>query len=359
MPEILWLSWIRGCGITTSNTKNLIFTFFYLCFSAPIHSRIKNKNAIFAAVLQKLWLMNKTIYVLALTLFITASIKATQPGTNIHHYHYILNLPKQYDSDKDKHWPLIIYLHGRSACGNDLNKVRRYGLPFFTERGMQLDAIAVSPQCPIGKNWASENWLEPMLRELTSKYRIDTCRIYLTGMSLGGFGTWDLAIKYPDRFAAIAPLCGGGKPQNVCAIKNVPVWAFHGDKDKQVPIARSKEMVEALRKCGGNPKFTILKGFPHDIHRTYADENLYKWMLQFSLNPMEIHEKQTTASNDTMRSLPSVNKYNPPIQHKKKVAQKTTTSTVNQSKAEQTPPGKTSKDNQTDTIKGKNFMVTF
>jgi len=195
-------------------------------------------------------------------------------------YKYLLYVPEDYDANRKKKWPMIIYLHGKSACGSDLNNLKRYGIPFFIDRGMQFKAIVVSPQCPSGKNWTSDNWLEPLLDEVAEKYHIDTCRIYLTGMSLGGFGVWDLTIRYPKKFAAVVPLCGGGRPQKVCAMKDVPVWVFHGNKDEQVPIERSEEMVTALRKCGGSPKFTVLRGQGHDIHRTYADERIYRWMYR-------------------------------------------------------------------------------
>jgi predicted peptidase len=199
-------------------------------------------------------------------------------------YKYLCYLPDNYDSIRNKKWPLIIYLHGKSVCGNDLNKLKRYGIPFYIDRGMQFKAVVVSPQCPAGRNWTSENWFQSLYNEITEKYHIDTNRIYLTGMSMGGFGAWDLAIKYPRRFAAVVPLCGGGKPQLVCAIKDVPIWVFHGNMDEIVPLKRSEEMVEALKKCGGDPMFTVLKGKGHDIHRTYGDEKIYDWMYKQKLN---------------------------------------------------------------------------
>ena len=282
------------------------------------------------------------------------------------HYHYITYLPQCYDSSKHKHWPLIIYLHGKSACGNDLSKVRRYGLPFFTDRGMQLNAIALSPQCPDGKNWGSEDWLNPFLKEVNRKYRVDTTRIYLTGMSLGGFGTWELAIRYPGRFAAIAPLCGGGKPQQVCAIKDVPIWVFHGDQDEQVPISRSEEMVNALRKCGGNPKFTVLKGFPHDIHKTYGDESLYKWMLQYSLNSRQVGYNKTLTFNDTIvKAEKGITKVEnkAEVKEKAKVTEKSKKSKKTNVADSPVRPNerkhKPAKEAQTDTIKGKDFILVF
>lgn len=275
------------------------------------------------------------------------------------HYQYLTYLPKQYDLSGKKQWPLIIYLHGKSACGNDLDKVKRYGLPFFTDRGMQLDAIAVAPQCPEGKNWTTEDWFTPFMNELAEKYRIDTTRIYLTGMSLGGFGTWDLAIKYPHKFAAIAPLCGGGRPQQVCVIKDVPIWVIHGDQDEQVPISRSEEMVDALKKCGGNPKFTVLKGYPHDIHRTYGDENLYKWMLQFSLHKSEFDNRNIALQESGKAKINKISRKKVRAEKKSKIIAKNIVSTQ-QKITETKPSGRRSKSEvQTDTIRGKDFTIVF
>jgi predicted peptidase len=219
-------------------------------------------------------------------------------------YSYLVYLPDGFKNNEEKKWPLVIYLHGKSACGNNLDKVRRYGMPFYLDRELKLDAIAVAPQCPAGKNWVADNWFMPFLEELKEKYPVDENRIYLTGMSLGGFGTFSLAIKYPEVFAAVAPLCGGGQPYTACPMKNIPTWVIHGDKDEQVPVKRSIEMVEAIRKCGGNPKLTILEGQPHDIHRTYGNMDLYEWMLSHSKNKenreSEVPVKKVAEIKDTL-----------------------------------------------------------
>lgn len=228
-------------------------------------------------------------YFLFVTIWLTNLLAAQSPTTparteKSEYYKYLLYLPDKYKEDKDKSWPLIIYLHGKSACGNNLDKVRRYGLPFFLDRDMKVDAIVAAPQCPTGKNWVTDNWFITFLDDIKEKYHIDDSRIYLTGMSLGGFGTFSLAIKYPDLFAAVSPFCGGGQPQTVAPMKDIPTWVFHGDRDEQVPLKRSQEMVDAIKKCGGDPKFTILKGMPHDIHRNYNNPELYEWMLSHSKN---------------------------------------------------------------------------
>jgi len=218
-------------------------------------------------------------------------------------YRYLLYLPDNYKEKEQKKWPLIIYLHGKSACGNNLDKVRRYGLPFFMDRDMKLEAIVVAPQCPEGKNWVAENWFMPFLDDLRSNYDIDKNRIYLTGMSLGGFGTFSLAIKYPEVFAATAPLCGGGQPTTACPMKDIPTWVFHGDRDEQVPLSRSTEMVNALKKCGGHPKYSILKGQPHDIHRTYGNMDLYEWMLRQSKGKSDLPETEVAERDSTPREI--------------------------------------------------------
>ena len=196
-------------------------------------------------------------------------------------YHYLAYKPKPYDSLSSKKWPLLIYLHGRSASGTNLNSVRRYGVPFYMDRGMVLDAV-VAPQCPSGKKWETGDWFTPFYNDILKKYNIDTTRIYLTGMSMGGFGAWSLGLKYPGRFAAIVPFCGGHFNEAAIAqLKDVPIWVFHGSADTQVPFRRSSELVEVLRNAGGTPKFTVLKGAGHDIHHGFSDERIYQWMFKY------------------------------------------------------------------------------
>ena len=197
-------------------------------------------------------------------------------------YNYLTYLPSDYDSLKRKVYPVIIYLHGLSITGNDINRVRRQGLPFFLERGKQLDFIVVAPQCPRGKNWARENWIDTLLDEIEAKYLIDNERIYLTGMSLGGFGTWELANRYPHRFAAIAPLCGGGRVEWIENLRNTPAWVFHGDKDVQVPVSRSDIMVKELEKAGSVVVYSRLLNEGHSIYKVYDDYDIYSWFLKFS-----------------------------------------------------------------------------
>ncbi|MEI6138845.1 MAG: dienelactone hydrolase family protein [Mariniphaga sp.] len=194
-------------------------------------------------------------------------------------YPYLAYLPNGYDKSDTKVWPLIIYLHGSSCKGNNLERLKKYGPPFYLDRGMDVDAIVISPQCPSNKNWTAGTWFESFYQELKVKYNIDPSRVYLTGMSLGGFGTWDLASRYPEYFAAIMPLCGGGQTRMVETIKDIPTWVFHGEVDRKVNLRRSQEMVGALQDLGSRPKFSVLKGQGHGIQKVYSDQNIYKWLL--------------------------------------------------------------------------------
>jgi predicted peptidase len=195
-------------------------------------------------------------------------------------YRYLLYLPKEYEKDGAKKWPLLIFLHGKSLRGNNLEKLKRYGLPELIKRGKEFPFIVVSPQCPLGKSWNNNEWFLPLYRELTKKYRIDLSRIYLTGMSLGGYGVWYTAIRYPEYFAAIIPLCGGGDAKSVCRIKHIPVWTFHGKEDRIVLPEESKKLVDALERCGGNVRFTLLDKKGHDLHHVFHDNRIYMWLLE-------------------------------------------------------------------------------
>jgi predicted peptidase len=197
-------------------------------------------------------------------------------------YNYILNIPADYEKYPDKKWPVIFYLHGRHASGKNLQSIKRYGLPYFLSKGKKMDCIVVSPQCPWGKNWSSEDWFNPVFDEVTANLRIDDARVYLVGISMGGFGTWALANRMPDRFAAIAPFCGGGDVKWAETLSKVPAWVFHGTVDCQIPISRSEAMVKALEKLNAEIKFTRLKNEGHDISRQFNNDELYNWLLSHS-----------------------------------------------------------------------------
>ena len=199
---------------------------------------------------------------------------------------YLLYLPDTYQASKDR-WPLILFLHGSGERGDDLSKVEVHGPPkLVAKEGREFPFVMVSPQCPADDWWTSTLQiaaLGALLDDVVSRYRIDERRIYVTGLSLGGYGTWSLAIAQPNRFAAIAPICGGGDPKAAASIAHLPVWVFHGAKDEAVPLFRSQEMVKALRQAGGKPKFTVYPNAGHDSWTAaYNNPGLYKWFLQHS-----------------------------------------------------------------------------
>jgi predicted peptidase len=203
---------------------------------------------------------------------------------------YLLALPRDYSTNGDARHPLILFLHGRGECGDDLSLVKRHGLAKVVEAADDFPFIVVSPQCATDRDWSAYNdTLIALLDELTAALPVDPQRIYLTGLSLGGRGTWELAYLHPRRFAAIAPVCGRipDVPDflaNICVLKDMPIWVFHGAKDARVPITNSERMVAALRDCGNTVRFTVYPEAGHDSWtQTYNNPELYAWFRQQSL----------------------------------------------------------------------------
>ena len=191
---------------------------------------------------------------------------------------YLLYLPADYE--KQDSWPLLLFLHGAGERGSDLDKVKIHGPPKLIEQGKSFPFIVVSPQGRAGVWWQATE-LTALLDDIEKNYKVDKDRIYVTGLSMGGFGTWSLAAFTPHRFAAIAPICGGGELYWTKRLPHLPVWAFHGGKDKGVLPARSQVMVDALNKIGCNAKLTIYPEAGHNAWtETYADPKFYQWLLE-------------------------------------------------------------------------------
>lgn len=192
---------------------------------------------------------------------------------------YLLFLPEGYEADAAKRWPLMLFLHGAGESGNDLKKVKVHGPPKIVETKKDFPFILVSPQSP-GRGWNADT-LNALLDEIVKTYRVDPDRVYLTGLSMGGFGTWSLAAAHPERFAAIAPICGGGNPSDAGKLKDLPIWVFHGAKDPTVPLRSSQAMVNALKDAKApDVKFTIYPDAGHDSWtETYDNPDLYTWFL--------------------------------------------------------------------------------
>ncbi|MHC4242340.1 MAG: carboxylesterase family protein [Planctomycetota bacterium] len=196
---------------------------------------------------------------------------------------YLLFLPEDYGKKRQR-WPLMVFLHGAGERGSDLNKVKVHGPPKIVKNRKDFPFIVVSPQCPEGDWWTEKvEVLINLVDDIAARYKVDKKRIYLTGLSMGGYGTWALASAYPERFAAIAPICGGGSRIMSLRLKDIPIWVFHGAKDRVVPLEESEEMVNAIRKRGGDVKFTIYPDAGHDSWtESYNNQELYDWFLEHS-----------------------------------------------------------------------------
>lgn len=201
------------------------------------------------------------------------------PQTFVQETHYLLSLPEGYEADSSKKWPLVIFLHGSGESGNDLEKVKLHGPPQLVEQGKKFPFILVSPQAPPQTGWPPETVFR-LLQHIKQTQRVDPQKVYLTGLSMGGYGTWALAIEHPEEFAAIAPVCGGGDSSKAWKLRNIPIWCFHGAKDDVVPPGNSERMVKAASRLNNAVKFTL---YPEANHNswdlTYNNDSLYTWLL--------------------------------------------------------------------------------
>lgn len=200
---------------------------------------------------------------------------------------YLIYLPSQMDGQADQNWPLVIFLHGAGERGTDLERVKMHGLTKMVEAGKEFPFILAAPQCPSESFWDRQlDELDSLLAELLRTYSINTEQIYLTGLSMGGYGTWHWAERRPHAFAAIVPICGGampmlGFPERIKKISHVPVWTFHGADDEVVPLSNSQELVDVLREHNGNVRFTVYEGVGHDSWiRAYQEPELIPWLLK-------------------------------------------------------------------------------
>ena len=204
-----------------------------------------------------------------------------------------------------KRYPLIIFLHGSGECGTDNKKQIKIGLPYLMKNLIMLNkqAVVLAPQCQRGNWWvqklamqaeysaakspaASMEVMMALCHYVIRSLPVDKNRIYITGLSLGGFGTWDAIQRYPDFFAAAVPLCGGGDLKKVKQLKRLPLWVFHGDKDKNVPVECSRRMIKAMRKAGCRKlNYTEYPGVGHNCwNKAYGDQEMIEWLLSQRLN---------------------------------------------------------------------------
>ncbi|MBN1863600.1 MAG: prolyl oligopeptidase family serine peptidase [Victivallales bacterium] len=209
---------------------------------------------------------------------------------------YRILKPAGYDS-KIK-YPLVLCLHGAGGRGDDNQSRGTEAFRALNKVQAKYPAFLLTPQCPKDKQWVNTPWAKgsyslnkvPISDELAmvvqimdsveKEFSIDPARIYVTGQSMGGFGTWDIIMRYPKKFAAAIPICGGGDPSQAKNIAHLPIWTYHGDKDNAVPIAGTREMVEALKKADGNIKYSEYKDGGHNIWvRAWKEEDLTQWLF--------------------------------------------------------------------------------
>ncbi|MDM5337090.1 prolyl oligopeptidase family serine peptidase [Fictibacillus enclensis] len=193
---------------------------------------------------------------------------------------FLLSKPKRYEAEES--WPLILFLHGMGERGTDLNLIKHYGIPRTAADDQSFPFITVSPQCPGDSYWTEEtDTLKELITQCILSLKVDPARVYVTGLSMGGAGTWKLAIEYPDLFAAAAPVCGTSFPEKADRLAGLPVWVFHGDKDDVVPVACSTSMVQAMEQNGMEARLTIYPDTGHDAWtETYQNQTLYSWFLE-------------------------------------------------------------------------------
>ena len=232
--------------------------------------------------------MKKAILILALVAPSLAAAPARENGfldKTIEHegatVKYVVFVPKGYNPEKPH--PTILFLHGAGERGDDGQVQVKVGLGAAIKKAEEKwNYIVIFPQVPKGKNFTDiEKLVLAMIDKTKKEYKVDEKRLYITGLSMGGMGTWFFTCKYPDMFAAAAPVCGRGNPADAAKIKDLPIWNFHGEKDNAVPIKGSQDMIDAIKAAGGNPKFTIYPGVGHNSwDNAYNNEKLEEWFIQ-------------------------------------------------------------------------------
>ena len=226
--------------------------------------------------------MKKSLFIVLLFIcpMIQAFSKDITPIKNKTAYDFLLRLPENYEETGAKQ-PILVFLHGKSLSGTDLARVKRYGVLYAMERGHDIPGIIVAPQTSNG--WNPDQVME-VIDYVLSNYNADSSRVYVCGMSMGGYGTMDLAGKYPDRIAAAVAICGGGTLGYACNLTQVPLWIQHGNRDRAVPLAESKKMFNAIKKCDSDADvtLTVIAGGTHgSVERLFHQDGIYDWLFSY------------------------------------------------------------------------------
>ena len=241
----------------------------------------------------------RTVFPAILLLLVTYSKSEAQqpsPGKQVeqkltlgddHSIEYLLYLPADYQPGGK--FAFLLFLHGRGESNGPLSVVKKWGPPRLVDEGRSMPYIIASPQCPkrpaSWSDMSEQAKLVQLLQHLEEKYAIDPTRMYLTGLSMGGFGSWTMAAQMPNKFAAVVPICGRGNPADAEKLKDTPIWAWHGLEDKVVAPSGSMDMVQAIRQAGGkNIIYTSLEGVGHNSwSAAYATPELYSWFDKHQL----------------------------------------------------------------------------
>jgi predicted peptidase len=196
-------------------------------------------------------------------------------------HRYAVWVPADYTPNR--RWPVILFLHGKGECGDDGKFHTTVGLGrSIRNHPERFNALVVMPQMPVDHRWEGpmQTLALATLAATLKEYNADHDHIVLTGLSLGGFGTWSLGAKHPEEFCALLPICGGGDPVDAHKLARLPIWCFHGEADSVVPVQSSREMVEAVRAAGGQIRYTEFPGVTHNSwDPAYGDPEVVAWML--------------------------------------------------------------------------------
>jgi predicted peptidase len=178
--------------------------------------------------------------------------------------------------------PLLVFLHGGGESGDDIEKVKKHGPPMLVENGKEFPFYILSPQNPYKRGFWDDRAVNTLIDKILDQYPIDETRIYLAGLSRGGYGAWRLAMNYPDKFAAMIVICGASAPKNYASrIKDIPIWVFHGEKDQTIPVSESIDMVNALKEEGADVQLTLYPDAGHDAWtETFKNEKVFEWLLK-------------------------------------------------------------------------------
>lgn len=214
----------------------------------------------------------------------TVALKPLQTGAA---YPFLLHIPDVVSAGEKP--PLIIFLHGRSLSGRDLNRVSHYGVLYAMKKGRKIDAFVAAPQLPYGQFWKPEK-VNTVLDYILANYRVDADRVYVVGMSLGGYGTLNFVSRYPERIAAAVALCGGGDLEYACNLAHTNLWIKHGKMDEAVPYTESTKIFEAIKACRPDAPvhLTLYPRAGHGVlEREFHTDTLYSWLFQFSRQPLK------------------------------------------------------------------------